>query len=117
MNHYFNPAKYIIYENNRVFIDISKEGCGSGCTYCYVPSKNESQKLLSIEEIEKICIYVYRKYHNKIKIVSLCPNTEPLKSSQSIELVLNIANFFSPKDCIIQISTKEKNTFIFFKKY
>lgn len=94
-------------QDGRIFIDICEHGCGSGCIYCYAPYHNESQRLLSKEHIGLICKYIKDNYNCSKKIISLCPNTEPLKSKESVELILYIINFFADMDCYIQISTKE----------
>lgn len=101
-------SKYILVKPDRIFIDICKSGCGSGCSYCYAPQHNESQVLLNINEIMLICKYIKERYNCKKRIISLCPNTEPLKSESSIKLVLYIVRYFSDLDWIVQISTKEK---------
>lgn len=103
----FVPENYVTYQNGRVFIDICNSGCGSACKYCYSPTCFDAQHLLSIEEIKLICEYILENYLHKIEVVSLCPNTEPLKSNKSIQLVLYIVDFFTNLDCKIQISTKE----------
>lgn len=99
--------KYIIVEGERVFVDICKKGCGSKCAYCYVPQNGDKQVLLSKEQILTICKYIDEKFRRPGMIISLCPNTEPLKSKECIELILLIAKYFSSCSCYIQISTKE----------
>lgn len=103
----FFPERHIIIEKNRIFIDICNSGCGSGCTYCYVPSKNEPQSLLDIDQIEQLCIYIKMHIECSKKIISLCPNTEPLKTNECIQRILYIIKFFLPLGCFVQISTKE----------
>lgn len=103
----FEVSDYIIVQERRFFIDIAKKGCGSGCAYCYVSSKDESQVLLNQEQIKQICIYLQKHYECRGRIISLCPNTEPLKSDASRKLVLYIIRFFLKCGSYIQISTKE----------
>lgn len=105
---YTDIKKYVIKCEQRLFIDICDRGCGNGCTYCYVDSKNEKQELLKLSQIQRICEYVDAEYGNAPKIISLCPNTEPLKSPESIKLILYLTRFFIPHNSYIQISTKEK---------
>ncbi len=116
INSIFNELKYIIVQEERIFIDICVRGCGSGCLYCYAPYHNEPQRLLNKKQIDAICRYVKNNYDCEKKIISLCPNTEPLKSKESIELILYIIDFFSDTDCYIQISTKEIIPEFFLKK-
>lgn len=104
---FFQESKYIIVQDGRIFIDICEHGCGSGCIYCYAPYHNASQRLLNKEQIGLICKYIKDNYNCSKTIISLCPNTEPLKSKESVELILYIINFFADMDCYIQISTKE----------
>lgn len=99
--------EYIIIQNDRVFIDICKYGCGSGCAYCYVKSKNKPQELLDMAQIEQICEYIKSSIDCKGKIISLCPNTEPLKTYECEQRVLYIINYFLQLGCYVQISTKE----------
>ena len=103
----FSPESCIILEKNRIFIDICSSGCGSGCVYCYVSSKDEPQSLLSKDQIEQLCVYVKTHIDYRKKIISLCPNTEPLKTNECIFRILYIINFFLPLGCYVQISTKE----------
>lgn len=115
-NSFFKESEYIIVQEERIFIDICERGCGSGCLYCYAPYHNDPQKLLNKKQIDAICRYIKNNYNFDKKIISLCPNTEPLKSKESIELILYIIDFFSEKDCYIQISTKEIIPEYFLKK-
>ena len=115
-NDFFAIEKYIILQGDRVFIDICKSGCGSSCKYCYSPYRNDAQELLSLEEIKHICRWIEQKYMGRIRIISLCPNTEPLKSFNSACLVLYIVEFFTKLSCKIQISTKEKLDVDFLEK-
>lgn len=101
-------AKYIIRRGQRFFIDICDRGCGSGCAYCYVNSKDEGQELLTLSQVQQICEWIDAECGNAPKIISLCPNTEPMKSPESIELTLYVVRFFSSRNSYIQISTKER---------
>ena len=116
LNDNFEVLKYIIVQDERIFIDICERGCGSGCLYCYAPSHNDAQILLDRKQIKMICAYIKDNYNFDKKIISLCPNTEPLKSKESIELVLYIIDFFSNECCYIQISTKERIPEYFLKR-
>ena len=100
--------KYIIVQKQRIFIDICEYGCGSSCAYCYVPTKSKSQRLLSFDQIQHICHFIGTNYNCHKRIISLCPNTEPLKTEESINLILYIVRFFISLGSYIQISTKEK---------
>lgn len=108
--------EYIIVQKQRIFIDICIRGCGSGCAYCYVQSKGQKQELLSLNQIKSVCEIIKSKYDCHNRIISLCPNTEPLKTDESINLVLYIARFFIALGAYIQISTKERIPEYFFKE-
>lgn len=100
------------FDEGRIFIDITYKGCGSGCSYCYVNTKSENQLLISSLELKQVIDYIIEsdKYikGKEGSIISLCPNTEPLKSKESIRLVEMILKKFLPEGNPIQISTKEK---------
>lgn len=100
-------GKFIVKKGPRVFIDISSSGCGNGCSYCYVSSREEPQKLLDFHQIKNICELIASESNCASSIISLCPNSEPLKSTDSIERVLYIIRFFLQQGAFIQISTKE----------
>ena len=104
----FNVTDYFTILDGRIFFDISYSGCGSNCSYCYVDTKNDKQHLLSFERIRYICDYIEDNFHPRKYIISLCPNTEPLKSDKSASFILYIARYFLERDNFIQISTKEK---------
>ena len=108
--------KYIILQEDRIFIDICQRGCGNGCAYCYVETNNESQVLLDMIQIEQICEYIKNHVECRNRIISLCPNTEPLKTTESIRMILYIIKFFLPLGCYIQISTKERVPEYFLKE-
>lgn len=116
INGFFKESKYIIVQGERIFIDICERGCGSGCLYCYAPYHDDLQILLNKKQIDAICRYIKNNYNFDKKIISLCPNTEPLKSKESIELILYIIDFFADENCYIQISTKEIIPEYFLKK-
>lgn len=116
INGFFDKSKYIIAQGERIFLDICEKGCGSGCIYCYAPNHKEKQKLLNKRKISAICKYVKSNYNFNKKIISLCPNTEPLKSKKSRKLILYIIKFFSDENSYIQISTKEKIPESYLKK-
>jgi len=92
--------------NNRIFIDIAVNGCGSGCAYCFTKSPSEEQALLSASVVSEICDLI-DSLPIDINIISLCPNTDPMKSDMSKELTYQVVSYFTPKGYEIQISTKE----------
>lgn len=92
----------------RILIDVASEGCGSCCSYCYVPSKGKFQKLASFEEINSLCDYVCNTTcKDTFTIISFCPNTEPFKTQDSIDRIIFILQRLVILECCFQISTKE----------
>lgn len=100
--------KYVQREGQRIFIDIARNGCGSGCRYCYVDTAKERQILLEEKEIEEICAYLLDFDDLSDCFLSFCPNTEPLKSRESSSKVLKIIKSVSQFGLAVQISTKER---------
>lgn len=98
----------VLYTDGRYLIDIAASGCGSGCVYCYVSHNSEPQALFTRELIAASCLKIENdaSYSNKT-LISLCPNTEPFKSTKSAALTIDVINFFSKRLNPIQISTKE----------
>lgn len=100
--------QFITVSGDRIFLDIASSGCGNGCLYCYVNSRNDSQILIDNEMIDQICEFLIDLNQNRdYKVISFCPNTEPLKNSRSIEIVCEIINRLARFNYIFQISTKE----------
>lgn len=102
--------KHIKLEKNRTFIDIATYGCGFGCEYCYTQGKKDKQVLLTQEQLlfslNKTITSSYFEKGRNGSVITLCPNTEPLKSNESQKLVATILNFFMPFGNHIQIATK-----------
>ena len=102
-----SSSNYVIVEQDRIFLDVCKHGCGSSCAYCYAPDHEQTQVSLTMDEMADVCIYVLESCAPAGKIISLCPNTEPLKSAESINRILQVLECLAPLKCDIQISTKE----------
>lgn len=101
-------SKYIQKFEKRIFFDIVADGCGSGCIYCFTKHPTLEQILLSRDVINNICDEIIKLPDCNETIISLCPNTEPLKSEKSRELIELIVKRLSMKVKYIQIATKEK---------
>lgn len=106
MNNILN--KLMLQKGDRIFLDVSYSGCGSGCKYCYVESAQLAQQLIHYSDLEKICAYLKREHICDDKIVSFCPNTEPFKSLESSERILFLIRHLNPASRCFQISTKEE---------
>jgi DNA repair photolyase len=101
---------HIKYEENRVFIDVAQSGCGFGCKYCYTPGKLQPQQFL-IKELFLESLYSVvndKRYKEGMfgTVITLSPNTEPLKDEQSQDFVNEVLKLFLPKGNHIQIATK-----------
>jgi hypothetical protein len=101
-------SKYIQIFDKRIFIDVASDGCGSGCIYCFTKHPTRQQTLLSDDVINYICDEIIKLPNCNEMIISLCPNTEPMKSNESIELIKIIIGKLATKVKFIQIATKEK---------
>lgn len=99
--------QYFHIEKDRVFLDICVQGCGSRCAYCYVKTKDSPQVLLTKSQIDKILACIASCKCCNDMIVSLCPNTEPLRSDESMKMIIYICKFFLSRGSFVQISTKE----------
>lgn len=100
-------SEYLQIFNQRIFFDISSNGCGSNCFYCFSKNPGMPQELLPISIVHELCEQIKKINNCSRFIISLCPNTEPLKSEKSRKLVLNIIHELSSYVKFIQISTKE----------
>lgn len=103
-----NPRlEYLQIFDKRVFFDIASNGCGSNCAYCFTKNPGLPQELLSMDTVIELCKFVRNMKNCSENIISLCPNTEPLKSEQSRLLVEYIVKELCEYVKYIQISTKE----------
>ena len=94
----------------RAFVRISSRGCGSGCAYCYISGRlltrcrHESEESRALVDLEKTRGF---KKGRKGTLLSLTPETEAIKSSESIHLVKGILSMLFHWGNPIQIPTKE----------
>lgn len=101
-------SEYIQIFDRRIFFDVASDGCGSGCVYCFSKHPALKQVLLSEETINSICEEILNLPNCNETIISLCPNTEPMKSKESRELVKLIIGRLASKVKFVQIATKEE---------
>lgn len=102
-----NISEYLPIFDKRIFFDISSNGRGSSCIYCFTKNPGISQKLLSTEVIHELCTQIKNFQECSRSIILLCPNTEPLKSNDSRLLVFQIIQKLSPYVKFIQRSKKK----------
>ncbi len=100
-------SEYLQIFNNRIFFDIASNGCGSNCIYCFTKNPGAPQELLSLKVIHRLCEQIKEVDSISEYILSLCPNTEPLKSDHSRKLVFHIIQELCSYVKCVQISTKE----------
>lgn len=97
--------------DTRFFIDIAEIGCGNGCKYCYTKKPKAMQELVPYNNF--LTSLDYLETHPGYKpgmrgsLISLCPDTEPLKSEAAVAYVTAVLKKFLPLGNPIQISTKE----------
>ncbi len=102
-----NISSFFQKYDKRIFIDVASNGCGNACVYCFTKNPEAPQVLLDVSVIDEICDYVLSLPDRKDYIISLCPNTEPMKSEKSRELVLHIIKRLIGTVKFVQIATKE----------
>jgi DNA repair photolyase len=99
-------------EPGRVFINITVQGCGSACSYCYVTDHRGIQVFIGKEEIADSIDWLLKDERftagRRGTIISFCPDTEPFKNDDSCELVLQVAERLLPLGNPVQFSTKER---------
>lgn len=110
-NHALLPSNIVATEG-RFFINISKRGCGSGCSYCYIDGTHDQQTLLDESEVLD-SITIMQKHPDftpgaRGTLVSLCPDTEPCKTVQSTDMVIKLLEHLLPLGNPIQLSSKER---------
>ena len=103
-----NISEFIQVFDKRIFIDVASKGCGSGCIYCFSKYPTLKQTLLSEDEMNSICDEIIKLPECDKTIISLCPNTEPMKSKESQELIKLIVDRLISKVKFIQIASKEE---------
>ncbi len=69
--------RLLIYEQDRIFIDVAYRGCGNGCKYCYVESAADKQELADYSDLDAVCDFILNWPLCKAPIISFCPRTEP----------------------------------------
>jgi DNA repair photolyase len=109
-----NPNVYtnLKLTEGRFFINITSQGCGSGCSYCYINGAQDKQVLIEEEQLFSSINYL-RENKNFVlgkqgTLISLCPDTEPFKTENSTSLIMNILKTILPWGNPIQIPTKER---------
>ncbi|CUX37679.1 MULTISPECIES: hypothetical protein [Agrobacterium] len=97
---------------DRVFINITTRGCGSGCSYCYIISPAGPQVFVDDAALsnsaEALLQSPYFRPGRNGTIVSLCPDSEPFKDERSTEKVLCVLRAVLSLGNPVQIPTKEK---------
>jgi len=101
----------ITVSEGRFFIDVAEHGCGNGCKYCYISDPAGPQVVIGYEKFIKSLNYILKhpdfKPGRNGSIITLSPNTEPLKSIESKRLVKEVFRYFLKNGNHIQIATKE----------
>lgn len=95
----------------RVFVDVTRRGCGSGCSYCYIDGPSSEQELLSTDDLARTRDILLSNKDFKAGrdgvVISLCPNSDPFKSTLSTERTIGVLEQLAPFGNPIQIPTKE----------
>lgn len=109
-------SNYLQIFNKRIFFDIASNGCGNGCVYCFTKNPNLPQVLLSTSCVDGLCEEILKFSDCQNSIISFCPNTEPMKSDESRELVYYAISKLHNNVKYIQIATKESIPFEYLGK-
>ena len=96
---------------DRVFVNITTAGCGSGCSYCYIVRPNGPQTFIDTLTLQSTADSLLR-CDDFIEgqmgtIISLCPDSDPFKSEESTERFESVLQQLIPLGNPIQIPTKE----------
>lgn len=106
--HYLNDGAQI---GDRVFINITRSGCGSGCAYCYIQRPKGRQDFVPREQIASTArnLAADRDFTagRMGTIISLCPDSDPFKTDESTRLFEILLREIIPLGNPIQIPTKE----------
>ncbi|MBD9490504.1 hypothetical protein [Ensifer sp. ENS11] len=97
---------------DRVFINITKRGCGSGCSYCYIDSPAGPQVFIDDLALsgsaEALLQSPFFRPGRNGTIVSLCPDSEPFKDKRSTEKIICVLRAVLSLGNPVQIPTKER---------
>ena len=101
-------SEYLQIFDKRIFFDIASEGCGNGCVYCFTKNPRLAQSLLPIRVVDELCEAILNLPDCQDSVISFCPNTEPMKSVKSRELIYYAICKLQKNVKSIQIATKEE---------
>lgn len=103
--------KTIIFSGQRMFINITRTGCGSKCFYCYIQGADEPQDFYSEIYLKQSIMRAIESTRfikgKEGTLISFCPNTDPFKVYDGSILVCSLLEYILPLGNPIQISTKE----------
>lgn len=97
---------------SRLFVNVTTNGCGSGCTYCYISDPASEQQVASANVLRQnlgSAIGSSSFVPGPLgSIISMCPDSEPFKTEESTDRVLMAATMFLELGNPMQFSTKER---------
>ena len=101
----------IVATPGRFFVNVTSSGCGSSCAYCYVDGFRQGQVALTPDDLEEslrlMTAHPGFAAGPRGTLVSMCPDTEPFKTSVSTALVAQVLSRVLPIGNPLQLSTKE----------
>jgi DNA repair photolyase len=104
-------SSLLTWDVGRAFLDLARSGCGSGCTYCYIDAPLGTQILATMVDVDNALELLMTDPRfargPSGTLISISPGSEPLKSSQSLALVLRMLQALLPFGNPVQIPTKE----------
>jgi len=106
--HFLNESDL---RGDRAFVNITTRGCGSGCSYCYIDGPKLRQSFVAETEIKRTAkaLLAHEDFipGRMGTIVSLCPDSDPFKTPESVRLFEMLLCEVIPLGNPIQIPTKE----------
>jgi hypothetical protein len=101
----------IIRSDGRIYLNLTKSGCGIGCNYCFVKKHNEHPIFFNYDVIEKDlnnCLNLNFISGKNGNVFVLSPESEPFVNAMSTCYIDRLLRILLPLGNPIQISTKSK---------
>jgi ferredoxin len=104
--------RLVSWTGQRAFLDIAASGCGTGCRYCYIAAPRAAQRLQSSAVMDQALEQLVgdSRFRPGVggSLITLSPNTEPFKTTDSEALTNRILTALLPLGNSIQLATKER---------
>lgn len=98
--------------SDRVFVNITTSGCGSGCSYCYIINPTGKQVFVDMGALtgsgDALRAHPDFRPGPRGTIISLCPDSDPFKVPEATMRTEEVLRSVLPLGNPVQIPTKEK---------